>query len=470
MRELPGLALAGLIALSAAAPLAAAPAPVTTFTLKNGLRGVVIENHRSPVAVNMVWYRVGAADEKPGVSGIAHFVEHLMFKGTDKLKPGEFSARVAAVGGRDNAFTSWDYTAYFQRVAAKRLRMVMGMEADRMRHLRLTAPEVATERKVILEERSMRVDSNPDALFSEQIRAAQFMNSHYGIPVIGWRSEIARLDRAEALAWYHTYYAPNNAVLVVAGDVDPAKVEAMARATFGKLAPTPDLPRRVRPAEPPQLAPRHLVMRDARVGDPYLMRSYLAPPRRPGEQKRAAALAVLAAILGGDSATSVLGRKLEFDKPVATYTGAGYDGLAAGETTFRLVVVPAPGESLKKAEAALDAALAAFLETGVDPKDLERIKTEVRAAQIYGRDNMQGQASRYGAALSVGLGVKDVEDWPKTLESVTAADVMAAARAVLVPDNSVTGYLERPAGAAAPTSPRGAAPRPALGAATKELH
>lgn len=452
------LALACLIlALAGALPLRASD-KVTGFALKNGMQVVVIEDHRAPAVVNMVWYKVGAADEKPGVSGIAHFLEHLMFKGTDKMKAGELSATVAAQGGSDNAFTSWDYTGYYQRVAADRLGLMMQMEADRMRHLKLTPEVVKTERDVILEERSQRIDSNAGALFAEQMRAAQFLNSPYGIPIIGWRQEMEKLTREEALSFYRTYYAPNNAILVVAGDVTPEKARALAEANFGPLKPTPNLPPRARPQEPPQLAARHLSMSDSRVADPYLRRTYLAPNRKPGDQKEAAALTVLADLLGGSAQTSVLARALQFDAHVALYTGTSYDSTSLDPSTFGITLVPAKGVSLQEAETALDKTLATFLKTGPDPEELARIKTEIRASQIYGQDNVQGLARRYGAALAVGLSLKDVKDWPDVLESVTADDVMAAARAVLVPAHSVTGYLTPADGTTTGTARNAAAP------------
>ncbi|NJM83889.1 MAG: insulinase family protein, partial [Tabrizicola sp.] len=226
---------------------------VTNFQLENGLDVVVIEDHRAPVVVNMIWYRVGAADEPAGHSGIAHFLEHLMFKGTDKVAPGAFSATVEAQGGDDNAFTSWDYTAYFQRVAADRLDLMMEMEADRMRNLRLLEEDVLTERQVILEERSQRTDSSPGSLLSEQMRAAQYLSSPYGVPIIGWRHEMAQLSREDALEYYERFYAPNNAILIVAGDVDPEEVRKLAEAHYGPLAPSAGISPRLRPQEPPQL-------------------------------------------------------------------------------------------------------------------------------------------------------------------------------------------------------------------------
>lgn len=416
---------------------------VTDFTLPNGLQVVVIEDHRAPVVTQMVWYKVGAADEAPGHSGIAHFLEHLMFKGTDDVPSGQFSAIVEAQGGSDNAFTSWDYTAYFQRVAADRLDMMMKLESDRMRDLRLTEDDVTTERQVILEERNQRTDSDPSALFGEQTRAAQFLNHPYGIPIIGWRHEMEQLSREDALDFYQTYYAPNNAILVVAGDVQPDAVKQLAETHYGPLKPTGNLPVRERPQEPPQRAERRLAMADPQIAQPYVSRSYLAPARKSGDQKQAAALAVLAELLGGSGTTSVLAKALAFDNPKAVYVSAIYEGEALDSTLFGLAIAPVPGVSLDEAEAAMDGVIAQFLADGVDPAALERIKTQIRAAQIYGMDNAEGLAQRYGEALAVGLTVEDVKAWPDVLQAVTADDVMAAANLVLNRDNAVTGHLEQ---------------------------
>jgi len=415
---------------------------VTDFTLPNGLQVVVIEDHRAPVVVHMVWYRVGAADEPPGHSGIAHFLEHLMFKGTDEVPSGKFSEIVQAQGGSDNAFTSRDYTAYFQRVAADRLDLVMKLEADRMRDLRLTQEDVATERAVILEERTTRTDSDPGALFGEQTQAAQYLNHPYSIPIIGWRHEIEQLDRDDALAFYARYYAPNNAVLVVAGDVTPDGVRRLAEQHYGPLAPTEGLPPRIRPSEPPQLAERRLSMADPRVAQPYVVRSYLAPERSSGAQDKAAALTILAHLLGGSGTTSVLARKLTFDTQTAVYASAFYDGDTLDTGTFGLIVAPASGVSLPQAEAAMDAAIAQFLKVGVDPVALDRMKTQIRAEQIYANDNTSALANLYGGALAIGLTVADVQAWPDVLQAVTAEDVMAAAQEVLDRRTAVTGYLE----------------------------
>jgi len=446
---MPRLPAFGRAALFAPALLLATPAlaekndAVTSFTLDNGLQVVVIEDHRAPAVVHMVWYKIGAADETAPHSGIAHFLEHLMFQGTDNLAPGEFSATVEAQGGNDNAFTSWDYTAYFQRVAADRLGLMMQMEADRMRGLNLTEEDVATERQVILEERSQRTDSDPGALMGEQMRAAQYLNHPYGRPIIGWRAEMEQLSRQDALDFYKANYAPNNAIVVVAGDVTPDQVKAQAEQNYGPLAPSEDVTRKARPQEPPQLAERRLNMTDDRVSQPSFSRSYLAPERDPGDQRTAAALTILAEYLGGNPTTSLLARKMQFEDPVAVYTGAGYDGTAVDDTTFGLYAVPLPGKSLQDVETALDKVLADFLAQGIDAEDFARIKTQIRAADIYARDSSRGMAQTYGESLAVGLSLQDIEDWPDILQSITPEEVMAAAQTVLDRKTSVTAWLSQ---------------------------
>ena len=439
MLRLTLIALASLVAM----PVAAAE-NVSTFTLENGLEAVVIEDHRAPVVVHMLWYKAGSADEPPGVSGVAHFLEHLLFKATDTLEAGEFSAVVEANGGSDNAFTSYDYTAYFQRVAADRLGLMMQMEADRMRNIKWTDEDIETERDVILEERNQRTDSNPNSLFIEQRNAAQYMNHRYGVPIIGWRHEMEQLDREAALDFYRTYYAPNAAVLVVAGDVDPAEVEALAREHYGPLEPTVDLPVRERTQEPPQLGERRILFEDPRVAQPYMIRSYLAPERDSGDQETAAALSVLASVLGGSSATSVFGRKLELEGKKAVYTSAFYSGTNYDDTTFGVLIVPTPDLTLEQAEAEMDAVIAQFMEDGVDPEQLARIKTQIRAAGIYENDDVGGLARRYGAALTSGLTVEDVQAWPDILQAVTEEDILAAAEMVFNRKNAVTGWYQKP--------------------------
>ncbi len=432
--------------LFAALPLRAAE--VSTFALDNGMDVVVLEDERAPVVVHMVWYRVGAADEPPGKSGIAHFLEHLMFKGTDTMAPGEFSAVVEANGGSDNAFTSQDFTGYFQRVAADRLGLMMEMEADRMVNLALDPALVATERDVILEERNQRIENSAGAVFSEQRTAVQYLAHPYGIPIIGWEQEIRGLTRDDALEFYRQHYAPNNAILVVAGDVTPEEVRTLAEEHYGAIPANPELEPRVRPAEPPQRAARRLEYEDDRVAQPYVIRTYLAPERDAGVQEEAAALTLLAELLGGDGPTPLMKRVLEIEEASALYAAAFYRGTSLDDTTFGLIVVPTPDRTLAEAEADIDRMIARFLEEGGDAEALERLKLRVRADEIYARDNLQGLARRYGAALTSGLTVQDVEDWPRVLDAVTEDDIMEAARALFDKRRSITGYLSAPQGAA----------------------
>ena len=373
---------------------------------------------------------------------MAHFLEHLLFKATDTLEAGELSATVARNGGRDNAFTSYDYTAYFQRVAADRLELMMRMEADRMRNIRLTEENILTERDVIIEERNQRTENSAGALFGEQVGAAQFLNHRYGQPIIGWMHEMQTLDMQDALTFYDIYYSPNNAILVVSGDVTPEEVRRLAEKYYGVIPANPDLPERVRTEEPPQTAERRLIFRDARVAQPYVRRSYLAPERDPGDQETAAALTMLAEILGGGQ-TSFLTEELQFNSQIVTFSGAFYRGVSLDDTTFNVIVVPTPTVSLQEAEDAMDAAIAKFLEEGPDPEQLERIKLQIRAELIYERDDVDRIANRYGQALTSGLTVEDVQAWPDILQAVTEEDILQAARDLFDRRASVTGWLMR---------------------------
>lgn len=413
---------------------------VSTFSLDNGMDVVVIEDHRAPVVVHMMWYRAGSADEQPGVSGVAHFLEHLLFKATDNMESGEFSKTVAANGGSDNAFTSYDYTAYFQRVAADRLELMMKMEADRMVNLRLSEADILTEREVIIEERNQRTENDPGALFGEQTSAAMYLNHRYGVPIIGWRHEMEELGLKDALAYYKQYYAPNNAILIVAGDVTPEDVKMLAERHYAPLPANPNLPERVRPREPDHKAARRLVFEDARVAQPYVSRAYLAPERDSGDQKTAAAL-MLAADLLGDGQTAFMTQKLQFEDKSAVYASAYYRGTSLDDTRFTTLVVPVPGVSLSEAEANMDRVLQEFLDAPIDTAHLDRIKRNMRAQEIYAKDNVQGLANRYGRALTSGLTIKDVLDWPDIVESITEEEIKTALRDVLQERTSVTGWL-----------------------------
>jgi zinc protease len=432
------------LALILTGQTAQAAEEITEFFLDNGMQVVVIQDSRVPAVTHMVWYRTGAADEPIATSGIAHFVEHLMFKATDDLQSGEFSEIVEANGGSDNAFTSWDYTGYFQRVAADRLGLMMEMEADRMRDLVFDADEVRTERSVILEERAQRIDSSPGALFNEQMRAALYLNHPYGRPIIGWRHEMEALSIADARALYDTYYHPNNAILIVAGDTTAEEVRALAETHYGPIPASEALPARIRPTEPPHIADRRVIFEDERVANPYVSVSMLAPNRRPGDQAEAAALVYLAEILGGSGQTSLLARTLQTEEQRSLYAAAFFSARGLDTTSFTLLNVPVPGVSLEEAEADLWRVVDRFMEDGIDPAQFERIKFQLAAAEIYEEDDVGGLARSYGVALTGGLTVADVQAWPDVLAAVTPEDVMAAARRLFEDRATVTGYLRRP--------------------------
>jgi zinc protease len=462
--SLPGFVRARTAALALAAGLALArPAEARlfdpqTFTLPNGLQVVVVPNHRVPIVTHMVWYKVGAADEVPGKSGLAHLLEHLMFKGTPTIPPGEFSKIVARHGGRDNAFTTADYTAYFQNVAVDQLDMVMRMEADRMHNLTLDEANVSTERAVVQEERRARIDNSPDSALAEQMQAALFLNSPYHRPVIGWESEIAGLSREDALAFYRRWYAPNNAILVVAGDVDAEQVRRLAETHYGPIPAAPDTPQRARTAEPKPVVARRLSLSDPRVSQPSWSRYYLAPGLR-GDPSLAPALEVLAEALGGGT-TSILYRRLAVEENLAAAADAAYDPAVVGDSTLRIGVVPRPGASLDTVEAAVEKELARVARDGIPAAEVERARTRLVASAAYARDSLHTGARILGEALAIGQSVAEVESWPERIAAVTPAQVAQAAAQVLDPKGSVTGLLlPEPGGsghrapAAAPAGP-----------------
>jgi len=420
-----------------AAPAATA---VSHFTLDNGLEVVVIPDQRTPVVTHMLWYKVGSADETPGKSGIAHFLEHLMFKGTAKNPAGRFSQTVATIGGQENAFTSTDYTGYFQRTSHEYLKTLMEFEADRMTGLVLTDANVIPERSVILEERNMRVDNDPGARLGEQVTAALYLNHPYHHPTLGWRHEMETLNREDALAFYGRFYAPNNAVLVVAGDVTADEVKTLAEETYGKVERRGVFGPRVRPQEPEPIAPRQVTFADPRVTQPNLQRSYLAPSYTRAKRGEAEALDVLAHVLGATS-NSRLYRALVVDKKLATSAGAWYSGTALDMSRFGVYATAAPGVPLVKLEAALDEVIAAFLDQDPTGEEVERAKSRMIADYIYAQDNQGTLARLYGAALTTGQTVEDVIERPARLRAVTAEAVREVAKQYLDKRRSVTGYL-----------------------------
>ena len=415
--------------------------PPATFTLGNGLKVVVIPDHRTPVVTQMIWYKVGSADETPGKSGLAHFLEHLMFKGTAKHPVGEFSQTVLRIGGNENAFTSTDYTGYFQRVPREQLGKMMEFEADRMTGLILKDENVLPERDVVLEEYNMRVANNPEARLTEQIMAALYLNHPYGRPVIGWHHEIEKLNREDALAFYRRFYAPNNATLVIAGDVDANEVRPIAEHTFGEVQPQPAIPeQRIRPQEPAPIAARTVTFADPRVEQPKVMRYYLVPSATTAAPGESAALDVLGQLMGSGS-NSYLYRALVVDQPLAVSASAGYQGTSLDPTQFMITVSPKPGVGFEQIEQVVDRVISDVAQNTVRAEDLERVKTQLIAEAIYAQDNQATLARWYGAALTTGLSIDDVRSWPDRIRAVTAEQVRAAAQKWLDKKRSVTGYL-----------------------------
>jgi zinc protease len=429
-----------LLAIVPSARAAAVSGPeVAHFTLANGLEMVVVPDHRTPVVTHMTWYRVGSADETPGKSGLAHFLEHLMFKGTAKNPEGRFSQTVATLGGQENAFTTSDYTGYFQRIAKQHLGQMMAFEADRMTGLVLSEQNVVPELKVVLEEYNMRVANSPDARLGEQMSAALYLNSPYGRPVIGWRQEIEKLTREDALAFYRRFYTPNNAVVVIAGDVTADEVKALADKTYAKVPQIVDIKPRQRPTEPTPVAPRTVMLADARVAQPSMQRSYLVPSYATSK-KDAVALEVLSHILGS-GATSRLYRALVVDQRLATNAGGFYQGSALNDTRFGVYAMPQPGIAFSAVEAAIDEVIADIVKNGVGAEELERAKTRMIADAVYAQDNQAALARWYGVALTTGATVADVKAWPDQIRAATADAVRDAARTWLDRRRSVTGYL-----------------------------
>ena len=416
-----------------------------SFTLPNGMQVVVVTNRRAPVVAHMVWYKIGAADEPRGKSGIAHFFEHLMFKGTKAYPDGAFSKIVARNGGTENAFTSLDYTAYFQKVSRDKLDLVMKLEADRMTNLVLTDKQVLPERDVVLEERRSRTDNNPGAQLYEAAQAALFLNHPYRIPVIGWKHEITALTTQDALDFYRRYYVPNNAILIVAGDITMEELRPLAEKYYGVIPRGPDIVRN-RISEPPRLAARRVELESPRVGQPSWSRYYIAPSYRTAKAAEAYALQVFAEIIGG-STTSRLYRSLVVEQAIAASASAWYSPGRWDYGGFGLAVTPRPGISIAAAEKALLDHIAVILKEGVSADDVARAKKKLVAGAVYARDSLGAAPNIIGSALTTGRTLEEMEAWPERINAVTLEEVNSAARAVLIERQSVTGILR-------PSTPR----------------
>lgn len=423
------------------APSSHAGPRVNQFRLDNGMEVVVIPDHRAPVVTHMVWYRNGSADDPRGKSGIAHFLEHLMFKGTETHAQGEFSHLVAELGGQENAFTSYDFTAFFQRVAREHLATVMSFEADRMTGLKLTDEVVAPERDVVLEERRMRTDADPAAQLDEALNAALFAHHSYGVPIIGWGHEIETLSREDALAYYKHFYTPENAILVVAGDVEAPEVELLARDTYGKIPARGEKPVRARPQEPEPRAERVVRLKDARVEQPQYERIYLVPSAHSGKPGESEALDILAHYLGGGQ-TSLMYRRLVLEKKLAVSAGAYYYGDALDQSRFYVYGLPAEGVSLEALEAGIDEVLAELVRDGVSAAEVSRAANRLVADAVYAQDNQASLARWFGAALANGGTVEEVLGWSARIEAVTPQDV-AAVLPYLTKRRAVAGFLSK---------------------------
>jgi len=435
------IAVSALLVGACVTQARAADNPLRTFqfVLQNGLQVVVVPDRRAPVVTEMLWFKVGAVDDPPGISGLAHFFEHMMFRGTRTLPGDGFPQTIARNGGDDNAFTTQDYTVFHEQIAKDKLRLAMHLEADRMVNLDLSDSAVGTERDVVLAERRMRVDNDPEALTEEQAEAALYLSHPYGRPVIGWPDEIRHIGRVEADDFYRRHYAPNNAILIVAGDVTVDDVRAAAEAEYGPLA-SHELSVRTDYAQPSRLGETRLVIarKDAKV--PMFLRLYRVQSYAEAAPGRAEALEVLAKLLGGD-ATSALYRRLVVERKLATDVGAYYNGYTRDAGEFGFTAHPRPGVSLETLERAIDEVVAPYLRRAPSKAELARAKVQLVAGVTFRRDSQFEMASAYGRELAIGLTVFDVQQWPQRIQAVTREDVRKAAAASLVKNESVTATL-----------------------------
>ncbi len=420
--------------------LTAALANPFETTLKNGLRVIVKEDRRAPTVVQMVWYRIGSMDEVDGASGVAHVLEHMMFKGTPSVGPGEFNKLVAAAGGRDNAFTSRDYTAYFQQVPKEKLAEMMRLEADRMRHLNVDPKEFAQEIKVVMEERRMRTDDNPQSRLFEQMNAVAFQAHPYRRPIIGWMNDLETMTAADAKAWYDTWYVPNNAFVVIVGDVDHKDVFALAEKYFGALD-NRALPVRKPQVEPTQEGTRRVNVK-APAELPVLIMGYKAPVLRDVDKDvDPYALQMLAAILDGHDAAR-FNKKLVREDKVALSVNIDYDATARGPGMIYLSGTPSEGKTVADLETALRAEIARIQKEGVSESELKRARAQLVAAEVYKLDSMFGQAMEIGQVETAGLPYQKLDRMLEKLQKVSAVEVQAVAKKYFTDDTLTIGVLE----------------------------
>ncbi len=437
------LALGLLVLINSTPQAMAAESKVETFTMDNGMQVVVIPDHRAPVVTHMVWYRVGAADEPAGESGVAHFLEHLLFKGTKNVAPGEFSRTVRRNGGQENAFTSADYTAYFQRVSKDRLELMMRLESDRMTNLLLSKKDIKTERDVVTEERRSRVDNSPSGRLMEQVRAALYVNHPYGDPVIGWMHEIKALNLPAVMAFYKRFYDPANAILIVAGDITVDQLRPLAEKYYGVIPSNGPAKKRVRPLEPEPQAARRVTLTDPRVPTPSMRRVYTAAAYSRAEPGEAEALDILSHVLGSGT-TSRLYQRLVVEKKLASYAGSWYSGDALDLADIGIYAGPNAGSGMAElaaVEAAIDGVINEIIEKGVTDQEVADAKNSLLSSTVYLKDNQMRRARIYGVALTTGQTVQEIEEWPSRIEAVSPKQVQEVARKYLQLRRSVTGIL-----------------------------
>lgn len=430
---------AALLFAAAIGPLHAQDAKIFQFALQNGMQVLVVPDHRAPIVTQMLWYRVGADDDPPGMSGMAHFFEHMMFRGTPSYPGDQFAKTVARNGGVENAFTTHDYTAFYEQIARDRLATVMALDADRMSNLDLSDPNVHTERDVVLEERRMRIDNDPRSLMREQMEAALYLSHPYGRPVIGWPEEIRHIGRMEAEDFYQHHYAPNNAILIVAGDVTAQEVRTAAETEYGKV-PARTIALRAEFAQPPRLSETRMTIARPDVKVPLFLRLYRVVSYTEARPGGAEALETLAQLMGGD-ATSAFYRELVVKRKLASEVGASYSGYARDDGEFAVYAVPRPGVRFDVLEREVDAVMKTFVMAVPKPADLERAKTQLIADAVYRRDSQYELASAYGEALAIGLTADDVAEWPDRIRAVTSEAVQRAASADLIKREAVTAFL-----------------------------
>lgn len=410
-----------------------------SFILANGMKVLVITNRKVPAITHMVWYKVGSVDEKNGKSGLAHFLEHLMFKETKSLKSGEFTKLVSSNGGNNNAFTTQDSTSYFQTIAKEHMELAMRLEAERMVNLKFDKETIEKERDIILEERNMRVENDPRISLTEQMNSALFINHPYGKPVIGWKHEIKQLTLEDIRDFYKKHYAPSNAVLIISGDVTAEEVKPLAEKYFG-IIPAQPVPERPFIKEPAHKTSLFVSLKDGRVKKSEWMRYYLAPSIISGKTEHALPLAIFSQILGGGE-TSRLYEELVIQKKIATEVATYYDEISLGETTLGIYITPGKNVPLEIINKAVESEIIKMLKSGATDEEIERAKRLIKAEAIYAQDGLKSMAFVYGFALALGIDEKYIENWPEKIGSVTKKQIMDAASYVLMPERSVTGIL-----------------------------